>query len=64
MIKEDGAVILTDFASPEQLDQVGQDTREVMEARMRDEVSQLRQAALLRVTNGDTGWFSAKESYI
>lgn len=46
-IREDGAVILTDFASPEQVDQVDQDTRNVMAARMQDEVRLPRPAALL-----------------
>lgn len=38
-IEKDGGVILTDFASPDQLDRVHQDVRQVLEARMKDQVS-------------------------
>jgi hypothetical protein len=37
VIEVDGGVILTDFASPDQLDRVYQDVRGVMESRMADE---------------------------
>lgn len=39
VIEKDGGVILTDFASPDQLYRVYQDVREVMESRMGDKAS-------------------------
>jgi hypothetical protein len=38
-IEKDGGVILTDFASPDQLDRVYQDVQQVMESRMGDKAS-------------------------
>lgn len=38
-IEEDGGVILSDFTSLNDLDQVHQDVRGVMDARMRDKAS-------------------------
>jgi hypothetical protein len=39
VIEKDGGVIISDFASADQLDQVHRDVRQVMESRMGDKVS-------------------------
>jgi hypothetical protein len=41
VLEQDGGVIITGLASPEQLQQVYQDVRQVMESRMSDEASHL-----------------------